>query len=195
MSKRKALVLIFPGYCEFEIAVAISMLRRTHDIFTCALQDEPCRSEAGLVTVSDFKVSDLQQIEEFEILLIPGGDLKPIADHEELFSWVRKFSEAGKVVGAICSGIYVLAKANLLNDCLYTATLSREQRHFLGGFKEENFRYQPTVVSNKIVTAQGHGFVQFGIDVSRLVKEVSMEEIDFYQGRRNSYMEGEGEVI
>jgi len=188
MARSKALLLIFEGYCEFEISVAIAMLGTTHDLHTLAITDKPCRSESGLNTLPDLTIQQAVP-EDYDVLVIPGGDLLPIAEAEELFEWVAQFAEQGKVIGAICSGGYVLAKSNVLQNRPYTVTLAEEQRNFLGCFMEENFRYEPVVIHDHIITAQGHAFVEFGIKLNELVRGVEPEQSEFYRGIRNAMME------
>lgn len=188
MERPKALLFIFEGYCEFEIAVAISMLRSSHDLVTMAINAEPCKSEAGLHTIPDLTIQEAVP-NSYDLLIIPGGDLKVVAEAGELFEWVARFAEQGKVIGAICSGAYILAKSNVLRDTPYTVTLSKEQRNFLGCFQEAMYAYQPVVASGNIVTAQGHAFVEFGIKLNQLVRDVRTEQIEFYRGNRNAMME------
>ncbi|QED46612.1 DJ-1/PfpI family protein [Cytobacillus dafuensis] len=190
MNRKKALLLLFEGYCEFEIATAISMLRDTHDLYTMALEKSPCKSEAGLNTIPDLTIKEALH-SEYDVLIIPGGDLRPIAYANELFEWVRSFADLGKVIGAICSGVYVLAKAGVLKDIPYTVTLSKEQRKFLSCFDEEKYCYEPLVREKSILTAQGHAYVDFGIQLNKMIRDVSDESIDFYRGKRNHYMEAD----
>ncbi|MGD6834452.1 DJ-1/PfpI family protein [Sutcliffiella halmapala] len=186
--RKKALLFIFDGFCEFEIAPAISMLRNSHELYTFSVKKNPCRSEAGLMTMPDMSLDEVDPM-EFDLLIIPGGDLRPIADADALFELVGKFGAFNKVTAAICSGVFVLAKAGLLKINPYTVTLAKEQRIFLDCFEEELFSYQSVVSAGKVLTAQGHAFVEFGIALNKLVTEVSTEKEDFYRGRGNAFME------
>jgi len=190
MTRRKALLFVFEGYCEFEIAVAISMLRSSHDLFTFGLEKKAIKSEAGLTTLPDLIVDEITD-DEYDVLIIPGGDLRPIAEFEsnQLYEVTKQFVEDGKVTAAICSGVYVLAKAGVLTEAPYTVTLAKEQRSFLGCFEEDNYCYAPTVKHNNILTAQGHAFVSFGIELSKMVRDVSQDTLDFYNGKINKMME------
>ncbi|MGM7683738.1 DJ-1/PfpI family protein [Cytobacillus sp. Hm23] len=190
MARKKALLLLFEGYCEFEIASAISMLKSTHELHTFGLERTPCKSEAGLTTVPDFTIKDIN-INNYDVLIIPGGDLKPIAEAHDLFEWVNHFVAKGKTTAAICSGVFILAKAQVLNHKPYTVTLSKVQRDFLGCFDEDYYRYQPTVRENNILTAQGHAYVDFAIELKKMIGEVSAETVAFYQGKGNKLMEQE----
>jgi protein deglycase len=188
MKERKALLFIYEGYCEFEISTAISMLRSTHDLHICAVEKRLFRSEAGLNTYPDLSIDEVV-IDEYDVLIIPGGDLQPILEEQLLFDLVNSFSLKGKIIAAICSGGYVLAKAKVLNDIPYTVTLTKEQRKCFGCFQEEHYSYQPLVVCNNILTAQGHAYVDYGIQLNKMVKEVSVEVIDFYRGNGNTMMQ------
>ncbi|WP_139070076.1 hypothetical protein [Bacillus sp. FJAT-27225] len=82
-----------------------------------------------------------------------------------------------------------MAKADVLHDVPYTVTLSKEQRDFLGCFDEEHYCYKPFVLYNNILTAQGHAYVDFVIQLNQMIGEVAPESIDFYKGKRNNLME------
>ncbi|MBS4191988.1 DJ-1/PfpI family protein [Bacillus sp. FJAT-49705] len=153
-----------------------------------ALEKSPCKSEARLNTIPDLTIKETLH-SEYDVLIIPGGDLRPIAYANELFEWVKNFAKLGKVIGAICSGVYVLAKSGVLKDIPYTVTLSKEQRNFLNCFDEEKFSYEPLVKEKNIITAQGHAYVDFGIQLNKMIRDVRDESIDFYIGKRNHYME------
>ncbi|MFE7060917.1 DJ-1/PfpI family protein [Sutcliffiella sp. NPDC057660] len=186
--RKKGLLFIFEGYCEFEIAPAISMLRNSHELYTFSVEKNPCRSEAGLMTMPDMSVDEVDPM-EFDLLIIPGGDLGPIAKADALFELVGKFGAFNKITAAICSGVFVLARAGLLKDTPYTITLSKEQRLFLDCFDEELFSYRPVVSKGNVLTAQGHAYVEFGIALNKMVKEISCEKEDFYRGKGNVFME------
>ncbi|MBM7621006.1 putative intracellular protease/amidase [Bacillus tianshenii] len=186
--RKKALLFIFEGYCEFEIAPAISMLRDSHELYTFSLGKTPCRSEAGLLTIPCMSVDEVDPV-DFDMLIIPGGDLEEIAEADALFELAGKFGAENKITAAICSGVFVLARAGLLKDAPYTITLSKEQRLFLDCFEEELFSYRPVVSKGNVLTAQGHAYVEFGIALNKMVKEISCEKEDFYRGKGNAFME------
>ena len=49
-------------------------------------------------------------MEEYEGIIIPGGDAIHMKDAAGLFSVIRQFHEQEKLVAAICAGPYALAK-------------------------------------------------------------------------------------
>ena len=111
-------------------------------------------------------------------------------DAEPLFEFVKKLHEQEKLLAAICSGPYVLARAGVLAGLPYIVTLAKEQRDFLGCYDEATFRYEDVVISGNVITAQGHAFVPFGLAVGKhLDPEMSSDVYTFYEGRGNPAME------
>ncbi len=65
------------------------------------------------------------------IVLCTGENVRDYAT-KSLISWIRKEARSDTIIGAICTGTYILAKAGLLND--YKATIHWENKESL---KEE----------------------------------------------------------
>jgi protease I len=55
---------------------------------------------------------------DFDALLLPGGTRNPdkLRMHEQVVYTVKKFVDAGKPVGAICHGPWLLVEADVLRD-------------------------------------------------------------------------------
>ena len=183
-------LLLFPGFSEFEVTVALSLIPlATHEVLTLALDEKTVKSEAGLLCRPHQKLGDTEPA-DLEVLIIPGGDMGHLKDAEPLFAFVKELHKQEKLLAAICSGPYVLARAGILKDRPYTVTLAREQRNFLNCFDEENFRYEPVVTDENVLTAQGHAFVAFGLAVGKyLDPEMSADVYSFYEGRTNTLMD------
>ncbi len=184
-------LLLFPGFSEFEVMVALSLVpSTTHEVVTLALDENNVKSEAGLLCQPHHKLSDLEPT-DLEVLIVPGGDMVHLKDAEPLFAFVKELYKQEKMLAAICSGPYVLAQAGVLEDRPYTVTLTQEQRTFLGCFDETHFLYGPVVEDGNIITAQGHAFIPFGLAVAKyLDPELSADVYSFYEGRANTLMEG-----
>ncbi|WP_409300829.1 DJ-1/PfpI family protein [Peribacillus sp. SCS-155] len=188
MNKEKALLFIYEGFAEYEISAAISMLRDSHTVVTISVDKGAVVSEAGLTIIPDLTLNEAV-LEDFELLIVPGGNLLPIENKPELYEWVRVFVSQSKAAAAICSGAYVLARAGLLEGIPYTVSLTKNQRNFLGFFQEENYQYNSVVRYGNILTAQGHAYVDFAIELKKMVSDASAEAVDFYRGTRNKMME------
>ena len=189
MATKRVGLLLFPSFSEFEVTVALSLVPSACESVTLALGESTVRSEAGLLCQPHKKLSDLEPA-NLDVLIIPGGDMEHLLNAEPLFAFVRRLHEQGKLLAAICSGPYVLARAGVLAGLPYIVTLAKEQRDFLGCYDKATFRYEDVVISGNVITAQGHAFVPFGLAVGKhLDPEMSSDVYTFYEGRGNPAME------
>jgi putative intracellular protease/amidase len=162
---RKALLLVFPGFSEFEITVATAVLRAGVRVETVALEAAPVAGEAGLRVVPDRTV-DACDPADYEALLVPGSeDFSSIMDLQAIHNLIRAMDARGRLVAAICGGPLLLAKAGILSNRQYTVGLYRRYRDLLGCFDEALFTYAPLVEAGNVLTAQGFAFVEFGLRI------------------------------
>ncbi len=184
--RTKRVGMLFPDFSEFEITVA-ALLRASRELVTVAPTDKPVISEAGLTFLPHKLLVDVSP-QDFEALIIPGGDMVHLKDAEPLFSFVRKMFERNALLAAICSGPYVLAQAGVLAGRPYTVTYTLEQRAFLSYFEETGYRYEPVGQDENVITAQGHAFVAFGLAVARYLRgPLENDTHAFYEGRGNAF--------
>lgn len=185
---KKAAILIFPGFSEFEITVATAVLRRRCDLVTLALNDQVLIGESNLQIKPHARIQDVSP-EDFDAFIIPGGeDLSSIMDNEAVLNFVRELDQNHKQLAAICAGVIVLAKAGVIEHRPYTVSLYRRFRDYLGCFNEEYFRKEPIVESNHILTAQGFAFVEFGLRLGERLDAMGDKEGVF------AYYRGQGDI-
>ncbi|MDM5234713.1 DJ-1/PfpI family protein [Bacillus cereus] len=182
---KKILLFVYPTFAEFEITVAIAMLKNKYEIITASVTKELIVSETGLRVQPHMELSEVR-VEEYEGILIPGGDAVHMKDAEVLFSIIRRFSEQEKLVAAICAGPYALARAGLFEGISYTVTMDYQK---LDCFPVGNFVYNEVVQHSNIITAQGHAFVPFGIAVASYFGIANEHNTNFYCGKGNVVME------
>ncbi|MGV3289478.1 DJ-1/PfpI family protein [Bacillus wiedmannii] len=182
---KKILLFVYPTFAEFEITVTTALLKNKFEIITASLTKELIISETGLQVQPHIELSEVC-VEEYEGIIIPGGDAIHMRDAEELFTVIRQFHEQEKLVAAICAGPYALAKAGLFKDISYTVTMDYKK---LDCFPVENFVYEEVVRHSNILTAQGHAFVPFGIAIASYFGVANEHNINFYGGKGNMMME------
>jgi putative intracellular protease/amidase len=188
----KALLLVFPGFSEFEITVATAILRARFRVETVAPVATPVHGEAGLRVLPDVTV-DAVDLSDYEALLIPGSeDFSTIMDLQPLHNLIRTMDENGRLVAAICGGPLLLAKAGILADRPYTVGLYRRYRDLLGCFNEDMFQYAPLVESGNVLTAQGFAFVEFGLRIGERLGAMRDPEAvrAYYSGQGDLRWEG-----
>ena len=62
-------------------------------------------------------------VEEFDALMLPGGVINPdkLRMNEDAVEFVADFFEAGKPIGAICHGPWLLVEADVVSGCRVTS--------------------------------------------------------------------------
>jgi putative intracellular protease/amidase len=189
---RKTLLLVFPGFSEFEITVAMAVLRQSAPAEAVSLDGEAVVSEAGLRVAPTSNIGQVAA-EDYAGIMLPGGeDLRPVMDDGRVLELVRSFDAAGKPVAAICAGTIVAARAGLLERRPYTTSLYRRYRDVLGCFPEEWLRREPLVQTGNLITAQGFAFVEFGLCLGRALDAISdlPAVAAYYRGHGDLHDEG-----
>jgi protease I len=154
----KVLIMASSGFEQDELFVPLQRLRAAGcEVALAAPSLEPIRAtvldDPGEWITPDLAVGDACA-EEWDALLLPGGLINP--DHlrtdAQAVALVRAFVAAGKAVGAICHGPWLLVEADAVRGKRVTGWRSiRTDLRNAGGLVEEG----PVVSDGQIVTAVG----------------------------------------
>lgn len=184
------LLLLFPTFGEFDIAVAAAVPRATHERVTVAPDDGAVPGEAGFRCLPHLAVEAVDPM-GYAALLAPGGDTVHLRDAEPVFALARALHARGALPAAIGAGPYVLARAGPVDGRPYPVGSARKNRDFLGRFDEGLVRSAPMVASGRILTAQGRASAAFGWRVGELLTaDVDADGADFSRGVRNPWLDG-----
>lgn len=165
-------VILADGFEEVEAVAIIDVLRRAGiDTVVAGLHDGSV-SSARMVRVVPDTLIDTIQAEDFDMLVLPGG--QPGSDNlnadPRVSELIRSFSRKGKLTGAICAAPYVLANAGVLQGKRATSYPSYKDR--LGGAVYED---KAVVVDGTVLTSRGAGTaLSFGLAI--VEKLVSKEK-------------------
>jgi len=159
MAKR-ILIMASDGFEQDELFVSLDVLRAKGCHVALAapsltpiqatVLDDPGRTIRPDLTIADARA------EEWDALLIPGGLINPdhLRTRPEAVDLVRSFARAGKPVGAICHGPWLLVEADLLRGREATGWPSiRTDLRNAGAVIAQ----QPVVSDRGVVTAVGPG--------------------------------------
>jgi 4-methyl-5(b-hydroxyethyl)-thiazole monophosphate biosynthesis len=171
-------VILADGFEEVEAIAVVDVLRRAGiDTVIAGLHPGHITSARNVKIVPD-TVIDTIRADAFDMIVLPGG--QPGSDNlnadPRVQRLVKSFSEADKLIGAICAAPYVLANAGVLQGKRATAYPSYKDR--LGGATYEE---KTVVVDGRVLTSRGAGTaLAFGLSiVEKLVsreKAVSIRE-------------------
>lgn len=180
----KILCYIYDGMADFEISLLLHRLRNTgkREIVTISENTERITAQSGLQYVSQKRISDIEDIGDYEALIIPGGPVNN--EQNEICPLVQNMEESGKLVAAICFAPQFLGRAGVLDKHKYTTSCSAEKIRQLGvddPYNRDNFVMARTVVDGNVITAQGYAFVDFAACVCRYLNIFTDEQQEYEQ--------------
>jgi putative intracellular protease/amidase len=166
---KQAHILLFDGYMDWEPALLLAELRRSggFDVHAIGFDSEPATSKGGLRVLVERALVDVSP-EDFEFLILPGGDLWEVGDYprEAVHSLVARLEAAGTPIAAICGATIALARAGVLDARRHTSNLRdylvENAREYSG---QEYYVDELSVRDRGVITASGLGHVEFARDV------------------------------
>lgn len=179
---RKVLVLVYDTFAEFEIAILLTALRGTeHVVRTVGLDASPVTSTGLLRVVPDLSLADVDP-EEYDALVVPGGDASQAMGDERLRALVASLDRRGALLAAICGGPAVLGDAGALDGRRYTAALGPADAAY-AGIEGRGVRLPELVVTDgHVVTATGSSYLAFAEEVLRqLDGRATAEPLTFFR--------------
>ncbi|WP_246058176.1 DJ-1/PfpI family protein [Paenibacillus illinoisensis] len=154
-------VLIYDGFVNFEIMLATYLMKTQGEIITVGLSSEMVNSYEGFTVKPHQNIKEIN-CDDVEVLLIPGGDISAIEGNQQLTSLIKGLDINQKYIGAICSGVEVVKQAGVL-----------EAREFTSNRTNNAETYK---VSRNIITAKANGYVDFAIELGKMLNIYSDEE-------------------
>lgn len=179
---QKTAVLIYPQFCQFEISVALEMLAMAGKPVTVFARNlAPVTSEEGLRVLAEKSIFELDP-DEYDSLLLPGAaDIRETIEDEETLSFIRRFDDGKRVIGAISIAPILLVKSGVMGEKPFMAGINREEL-YEEGFSEEalaqmqgwNDNLQNPVPegyirSGNILTSVSYEFVRFALAFGRML--------------------------
>ena len=152
----KVLVPLAEGFEELEAITITDLLTRARiEVVTAGLKPGPVKASRGTTVIPNTDLdSALEQ--EFDMIVLPGG--QPGANNlqadQRILSAVKKMSDRGQIVAAICAAPKALAEAGVLdnrNATCFPGSIDTKQ------FPSINVTGDSIVIDDNIVTSRGPG--------------------------------------
>jgi transcriptional regulator GlxA family with amidase domain len=165
MDDRAIVVALWDGVEELDFAGPYEVLaawaresEREITVRTVAETTAPVRCSHGLQVIPDVAWADVGHV---DVLVLPGGDSRPLVADEGFRQRMRDLAEAGTLMTSVCTGALVYGAAGLLADRPATTHWGALDRLAAYGAKvDAEARF---VDDGDIVTAAG---VSAGIDMA-----------------------------
>ena len=151
----RILVPLAEGFEEIEAVTIVDVLRRADlDVTVAGLASGPVAGSHGIPVLPDAAIGELE-LDAFTMIVLPGGmtGTQKLMRDERVLGLVRRLSEEGRRVAAICAAPLVLHAAGVLEGVPVTSHPS--VRAQLTG---ADVRDRPRVLhSGPVTTSQGAG--------------------------------------
>ena len=139
------------------------------------------RSCGGFHTLPDYSF-DTMPDDYAALVLIGGFGWIDEQEADKVVPIVRRAIEKGIIVGAICNAASFLAKHGFLNSVRHTGN-GLEQLQLWGGdnyTNKDGYVNKQAVSDNRIVTANGTGYLEFAKELLLLLENDTPEHIDMF---------------
>jgi protease I len=123
ISDAKILIIATDGFEDSELLDPRQrLIDRGAEVTLASLDTKEIKGDKGQTITPDCAIDDVDS-KEYDALLIPGGTKNPdkLRTEEQVVYTVKKFVDAGKPVGAICHGPWLLAEADVLKGRTVTS--------------------------------------------------------------------------
>jgi len=179
----KVLVPLAQGFEDMEAVTITDILRRAGiEVTTAGLSDGMVTGSRGTAVLPDSILEDILDNnldDDFDMIVLPGGQpgATNLKNDQRIIKLIKKMSQSGKYLAAICAAPSVLAQAGVLENKQATA--------FPGTFDRANFpgiaaTDDVVVTDGKIITSRGPGTaIEFSLQlVNLLVGKKKADEVE-----------------
>jgi protein deglycase len=152
---KRALILVADGSEEMEAVTVIDILRRAKvEVVVAGLKEGPIAASRGVRLIPD-AVLEGQDISQFDVLILPGGNAGTHAFEEDprVLQMVRAAAARPMLLAAVCAAPRVLHRAGVLagkHVTSYPGALQPTDHTY-------HYREQAVVVDGRLITSRGPG--------------------------------------
>jgi len=159
----RVIILLADGFEEIEAMAVADVLRRAEQTVVMAgLRPGQVTSARNISVIPDETI-DAVKAEDYDMMILPGGQpgTKNLAADKRVLRLLKSFSDAGKIIGAICAATTVLAEAGIISQKKVTCYPSYSNQ-----LSDAIYENKAVVIDSNIITSQGPGTaIQFALAI------------------------------
>ncbi|MFJ8467334.1 GlxA family transcriptional regulator [Streptomyces swartbergensis] len=131
MTDRRIVFVVFDGFQPLDLTGPHEVFRSAGDGYACevvAPRAGPVRSGSGLLVHAGHGVADLGPAGIDTLVVVGGRGVDRARQDETLVSWIAAAAAGARRVASVCSGVFLLAAAGLLDGRRVTTHWAREEQ-------------------------------------------------------------------
>lgn len=105
-------VLDFSGPYEV-FSVANRFLEEKHNLFFISEKEEVIKARGEYKVLSDFIIETHPKL---DVLIVVGGVHTEELEKQNVINWLTKQTKICKLIASVCTGVFLLAKANIVTN-------------------------------------------------------------------------------
>ena len=170
----KDIILLYDECCIYEIVILNYFLKCTgSEMQFCSVDGQTIKAMEGYSINCDISLDEID-CSNVRSFIVPGGEISNI-DREEVLELLKKINDQEIIIGGICAGTDILAKAGILKDISSTHSSDFD-----------------CVCDKNIITARPNAYVDFAIEIGKALNifedEADLQEtIEFWKNHKMIY--------
>ncbi|MCG3252941.1 MAG: DJ-1/PfpI family protein [Candidatus Heimdallarchaeota archaeon] len=180
MNNKNAYLFLYDQFVDFEVIQALLLLRDNYNLTTVGFQKGLVDSFSNLKVEASVAIEDVN-IGDVDVFIIPGGEPKDFIRNEKYTKKIQNLNDKlialaknEKIIAAICGGPTFLANAGILDGNNCTASIDNEGEEKF--YEKSTFKDTDYVLDKNILTAQGHAFTDFAVQLAKLCGVLKTDE-------------------
>ena len=110
----KTYIFLYQEVSLFEVDLVAYFMKTKGEVYIVTEGDEVIHTNEGIRVLADKKLEEVA-VDDVDVLVICGGNVENIKDMQAIQKVVKDCKASGKIIGGICAGSRILAKALDMN--------------------------------------------------------------------------------
>ena len=186
--KKKIHIFIFEGFSDWEISYLTPEIKKSgeYEPIYVSKHETPIRSMGGMLVTPDISLN-LVDINDIEMLILPGGEAWDRHENNEINALVLELHKRSKPIAAICGVTAYLCEMGFLDSVNHTSNDVSYLKWIVPKYSaESNYINTPAVTDGAIITAGGVYPIEFAREIFKSINLRSEEDIEkWYQLFKN----------
>ncbi len=181
MNRRTCAVFIFDGFADHEVALTLCSLNKSADftIETFSTRGQSVTAMSGLRVLPHTSLKNMTP-DDFDLLLLPGGDKWEKGDNLEVFPLI-KATVGRQLLVAVCSGTLALADLGLLDNIPHTSNFPGYLQQYCPDYEGSHlYQCKPFVNADNIVTMNAAALVELASESGKHFDRFREEKRSFF---------------